>query len=54
MKFDSPPADPAFAKCVKEAWKGVSLPVAKDGDLVVPLHFIPETPGAAESKLPEN
>ncbi len=54
MKFDSPPTDPAFAKCVQEAWKGVSLPVAKDGDLVVPLHFIPEKPGAAESKFREN
>jgi hypothetical protein len=44
MKFDSPPADPAFAKCVKEAWYGVSLPVERDGDLVVPLRFIPEEP----------
>ena len=45
MKFDSPPADPSFAKCIEAAWYGVSLPVEKDGDLVVPLHFIPEAPG---------
>ncbi len=54
MKFESPPADPAFAKCVKEAWNGVSLPVEEDGDLVVPLRFIPEELCYAGAETPEN